>query len=497
MASLQQLKLSILGFTACFATHVSATTDPYAGLWQFAQGEDIFHILIKEQDGQYYSFDHLGKHQLVIKSDHSFTIKNNGETIVTGNFERPKDGVYQAINSRVNNQPLPLTRSQVAPEQYITHLIQTMPATQPLANQHHSNCAAPYQKNAQSLPEVVTSRLQDLRDEVHAKQMGLTQLDSLLIWQDGTLVVEEYYNGWSQQQPHEVNSVTKSVISLLADSAVTEGAKLNYQAPISQYLPQYQNQLAQGKEQITLQQTLTMSSGLEWDEWSTPYHHRLNPQNIIANKSADSVRFTLSTPFIKSQNNTFNYSAGDVALTAEVIANATNTDNIADYAMQSALANLCFENAYWLLQHDGRPHAGAGLNLRPRDMLKIGELVLQQGQWHQQRLIKPELIQAATAAKLPTPLDGALANYGHYWWTGSEYLAGKTVTSITADGYGGQQIVIYPELDLILVMTASAYNSDFHNLPRKVKMLFLSEIAKQQIAKNSPEETQAKTQAAL
>ncbi|WP_158587107.1 serine hydrolase domain-containing protein [Motilimonas pumila] len=497
MTSLTRLKLGILGFTACFTAQLSAAIDPYAGLWQFSQGEMHFYILIKKQGGQYYSFDHLGKHQLVIKPDHSFTIENNGEIIVTGHFERPEGGVYQAINSQVNNQQLPLTRSAVAPEQHVTHLIQAMPGTLPLTNKHHSNCAAPYQKSAQSLPEVVTSRLQDLKDNAHAKQMGLTQLDSLLIWQDGALVVEEYYNGWSQQLPHQVNSVTKSVISLLADSAVTEGAKLNYQAPISQYLPQYQNQLAQGKEQITLQQTLTMSSGLEWDEWSTPYHHRLNPQNIIANKSGDSVRFTLSTPFRKSQNNTFNYSAGDVTLTAEAIANATNTDNIADYATQSALAKLCFENAYWQLQHDGRPNAGGGLNLRPRDMLKIGELVLQQGQWHQQRLIKPDLIQAATTAKLPTPLDGPLANYGHYWWTGSEYMAGKTVTSITADGYGGQQIVIYPELDLILVMTASAYNSDFHNLPRKVKMLFLSEIAKQQLAKHASEEAEGKVQAAL
>lgn len=121
-----------------------------------------------------------------------------------------------------------------------------------------------------------------------------------------------------------------------------------------------------------------MSAGLDWDEHSSSYN---DPDNIRRREmnSADSIEFTLSVPSVHAPGEVFTYSGGYVTVIGEIIKNATGAASLADFAGKSSLSKLCIKNAYWEKQTDGRQNSAGGLKLRPRDMAKIGQIMLEKG----------------------------------------------------------------------------------------------------------------------
>ena len=92
--------------------------------------------------------------------------------------------------------------------------------------------------------------------------------------------------------------------------------------------------------------------------------------------------------------------------------------------------------------------------MRPRDMAKIGQLVLAGGRWNDRQIVSKEWIETSTAPKLKAT-DGQ--SYGYLWWLGRSLLNGREVQWVGALGRGGQSIRIVPELDLVVVVTAGYY----------------------------------------
>ena len=105
-------------------------------------------------------------------------------------------------------------------------------------------------------------------------------------------------------------------------------------------------------------------------------------------------------------------------------------------------------------RYKGDTDAGGGLRLRPRDMAKIGQLVLAGGRWNGRQIVSREWIETSTAPKIKTT-DGQ--SYGYLWWLGRSLLNERAVHWAGALGRGGQSIRIVPELDLVVVVTAGYY----------------------------------------
>lgn len=116
------------------------------------------------------------------------------------------------------------------------------------------------------------------------------------------------------------------------------------------------------------------------------------------------------------------------------------------------------KNAWWQKQEDGRQNTGDGLRLRPRDMLKIGQLVLDRGIWNDQQLINGEWIDESTAEHLDMAYHISGSRYGYYWWNKTYYHEGKEYKAIEAFGWGDQRIVILPKLNMVVVTTAYNFN---------------------------------------
>ena len=283
------------------------------------------------------------------------------------------------------------------------------------------------------------------------------EIDSLLIVKNGKLVVEQYYNYFDRKQAHQMQSVSKSITSLLVGSAIQQGYIDSVEDPISKYLPKYVRLLTDGKEKITIKHLLTMSAGFDWNEQNPPYS---DPQNIRIQEamSEDGVEFTLSRPLIDQPGEVFTYSGGYVTVIGAILKNATGAESVLDYLQNiSTLKALNFENLLWQAQNDGRINTAGGVMLRPRDLAKIGKLMLDGGVWNDKALLPENWVKDSFANHTPTKM-AALTDYGYFWWGKDYVIDGKTYSQDSAEGWGGQELLLFAELDLAVIMTANNFN---------------------------------------
>ncbi len=298
--------------------------------------------------------------------------------------------------------------------------------------------------------ELVYRLLADLESGVYQN------VDSLLILEEGKLVVEQYYNGWTVDRAHPMQSVSKSVTGLLFGSALRQGHIESLEEPIGKYLPEQASLLGGDLAEITIEDLLTMSAGFDWNEQDPPYGH---PDNVRGHEvsSEDSVQFTLSRPHVNEPGEVFTYSGGYVTVAGAVLVNATGADSVLDYFSESTLTELGLEGLHWFQQRDGRQNTAGGLTLRPRDLAKIGQLMLDGGVWQGERLLDEEFVEASLSKQIEPP--GPWNEYGYYWWGRTFETEKGSYAADAALGWGGQELILVPELGLVVVFTATNYQA--------------------------------------
>ncbi|EGU46296.1 putative Beta-lactamase [Vibrio ichthyoenteri ATCC 700023] len=198
-----------------------------------------------------------------------------------------------------------------------------------------------------------------------------------------------------------------------------------------------------------------MGAGLDWDEWRVPYS---DPKNIRYQEMADSdpVPFVLNRALVDKPGVRFNYNGGLVTIVGQLLAEQTEHDNFADFMRNSPMQSLCLEHAYIEKQAGNTSNTAGGAYLRPRDMLKLGILLDNNGEWQGKQIMAPEWVKAMTTPYIATPIYSS--SYGYYWWIDHIFNQGKTYQVNYALGYGGQLIAVVDDLDLVVVRTASNYD---------------------------------------
>jgi CubicO group peptidase (beta-lactamase class C family) len=148
----------------------------------------------------------------------------------------------------------------------------------------------------------------------------------------------------------------------------------------------------------------------------------------------------------------FFYNTGALTLLSAVMRKATGRP-LDEFARENLFAPLGITGVEWGRVR-GDSDAGGGLRLRPRDMAKIGQLVLAGGRWNGRQIVSKEWIEASTTRKLEATDN---QSYGYLWWLGRARHNGGEVHYVGAFGRGGQAIRIVPELDLVIAVTAGYY----------------------------------------
>jgi len=264
---------------------------------------------------------------------------------------------------------------------------------------------------------------------------------SLLVLRDCRLVLERYRRDLDRDHHHAVYSVTKSLTATLVGILQHQG-KLDSGAldqPIAALIPK-PGSMPQSSwdkaQQISLRNAMQMASGIEYKH--DPSGHPIYQLRI------DRLMVALRPPITAKPGTHFQYSDGDATLTGAVVAAAAGMP-LYDAAKKLLFAPLNMRSHDWLyVDMAGRYPGGWGLRLRPMDMLKLGQLYLQDCVWNSLRLCDSAFLKAAWEP------SAASKAYGLHWWRdsrdGQPYFAGR--------GFKGQLLLVFPAQRTVVAMTA-------------------------------------------
>jgi CubicO group peptidase (beta-lactamase class C family) len=290
------------------------------------------------------------------------------------------------------------------------------------------------------------------------------KLHSLLIEHRGTMIRESYFKGvdkpigdWFSKEInftandlHDMRSVSKTVIALAVGIAIDEGKIKGIDEPVL-----YKNQPRHvlGKP-LTIAHLLSMSNGLQWNEQVKTYGTLNNDESYLFFLPGR-ANFILSKPDVAEPGSVYNYSGGNTTLLAQLIKERSG-QSFPEYINERLFKPLGITEFEWRSDMLWRPVSFAGLRLKPRDLLKIGRLILQEGQWAGKQIISKQWLKQSFTSHVNINDDW---QYGFHWRIGHAKWQDKTVKWVAAIGNGGQRLFIVPELELSVVMTAGDYNS--------------------------------------
>jgi CubicO group peptidase (beta-lactamase class C family) len=310
----------------------------------------------------------------------------------------------------------------------------------------------------------------DLADKLDAgiRSGLLRDVHAVLVSRAGELVLERYYQGPDQSwgKPlgsvtfkadtlHDLRSVTKSIVGLLYGIALDRDLVPPPEAPLLAQFPEYPDLAADPQRaRLRVLNALNMTLGMEWDE-QRPYTDPANSEIAMEN-AADRYRFILDRPFVAVAEERWTYSGGAVALLGHLIAKGAGTTlpAFADQALFAPLGITAFE---WAEGRDGVASAASGLRLCPRDLLRIGEMVLADGAWNGTQIVSPTWLKVWSE---PAICIEPSLHYGRLCYIGEaalQTLPGKH-RWIAGFGNGGQRLYVMPDADLVAVMFFGAYD---------------------------------------
>jgi len=286
---------------------------------------------------------------------------------------------------------------------------------------------------------------QKILDSAYIKAEQLGFVDGLLVIKNGYLVAEKYYNGYDRNTPHQIWSDTKSFLSAMVGIALHDGLIDSLGEKIMDYFPEY---VYDGMDprffDITIEHLLTMRMGIDKEE-----------NNLIPVLSKnDWIKETFKLPLIFNPGQRFSYNSLETHLLSAILTKV------------SGLSALKFGESYltglmgikidtWTQDPLGYNIGGFDIYMNPRDMAVLGYLYLNEGIINDTQIVPKGWIEASL--KKTWVNDGSAwgvltdYNYGYLWWLGK--MNGYNL--FMALGMGGQYIITFPELNLIIVTTAN------------------------------------------
>lgn len=277
-----------------------------------------------------------------------------------------------------------------------------------------------------------------------ARQRGLN-LHAMLVIRHGFIVKEKYSAPFDESASHDLFSCTKSFVSALMGIAIDRGYVADLARPVLGFFPSRSFAHTDARKQaITVEDLLTMSSGLGWVEGDETY------SRMYALPGGDWVSFVLDLPMVAEPGRRFNYSSGGSHILAAII-QRSNGKSFYDFARASLFGPLGISDPRWERDPEGLPIGGWGLRLSPRDMAKLGYLYLHQGIWEGKQVVPAAWVRESTRPHIKADEGWS---YGYQWWVD------PSVPFFAARGRYGQSIFVVPSLDLVVVFTAHIESND-------------------------------------
>ena len=302
------------------------------------------------------------------------------------------------------------------------------------------------------------------------RQGRLRRLHGVVVIRRGQLVFEQYFPGRDERWGHplgevafgadtlhDVRSVTKSVVSLLYGIAQAHGQVSSLDQPVLDAFPEYPDLAADpARRRILVRHALTMTMGTEWDE-TISYADARNSERRMED-APDRFRFVLDRPLVHAPGERWIYNGGSTAVIARIVARGTGRP-LLDFAREHLFAPLGITAVDWVVDHAGEPLAASGLRLRPRDLARIGQLVLDRGRWGGRQIVAERWLEESFHRHVPSEPG---LHYGYQWWLGGSFFGDVTTPWVAGFGNGGQRLVVLRDLDTVIAVTAGNYDQPDH-----------------------------------
>lgn len=281
---------------------------------------------------------------------------------------------------------------------------------------------------------------------------GIPRMRSLLVVHRGHLVLERYYGGTAAGDLADVRSVTKSIVSTLAGLARDRGHLAGLDRTLGELLPEAIGALDPWERDIKVRDLLTMSGGWAWTELGA-----IGYNDWIL--SGDPIGFLLAKPRAAAPGSTFAYNSASTHLLGVVLEEATG-QSLPTFADEVLFGRIGIAARAWEPLGE-RVNGGAGLDLRPRDLARLGQLFLQDGWSGDDRVLPDGWVGEATQRRYSWLNDAGPTRlaYGYLWWTDEDNDA------YLAWGYGGQFVYVAPSRDLVVVTTTEWRQVDGQSAP--------------------------------
>jgi len=303
------------------------------------------------------------------------------------------------------------------------------------------------------------------------------KLHGVVVARKGALVLERYEAGedevWGEpagrvafgpETLHDLRSVTKSVLGLLYGLALARGRVPPPDQPLLDAFPDCARAATDPRfKRLTIANALTMTLGLDWNE-EIPYENPANSE-VQMEGAPDRYRYIFSRRFIADPGTRWIYGAAAPALIGRLIASGTG-QSLPDFAREALFDPIGVGPTAWSNGYNGEPSPASGLRMTPRDLARIGQLVLNRGKWDGRQVVRSDWLDKSLQ---PYVACDEFRRYGYLWYSGDFQYGSPPNRPIAhwvgAFGYGGQRLFVLPELDIVVATTAGNYADENQWIP--------------------------------
>jgi CubicO group peptidase (beta-lactamase class C family) len=309
----------------------------------------------------------------------------------------------------------------------------------------------------------------------HFVQSGrVSNIHGIVIARQGRIVLERYFEGddqvrddkgtWSVERVaftaghnHDIRSVTKSIVGLLYGIALNDRKVPPLDASLVAQFPQYTDLPdMERRRSWTIRHAITMTLGTDWNE-DISYDDPRNGQTAMES-APDRARYVLEQPIVAAPGERWIYNGGATVLIGKIIEKGVGAP-IHDYARQVLVEPLGIGPTQWRALRDrpGETVFASGLAMRPRDLACVGQMVLDGGKFAQRQIVPAAWLEDSFKAAVSIT---ERRHYGYHWYAGrAPFDEGRQRARYAAAiGNGGQRLVVFPDLELVVVITAGNYN---------------------------------------
>jgi CubicO group peptidase (beta-lactamase class C family) len=285
--------------------------------------------------------------------------------------------------------------------------------------------------------------------------VGSLYVHSILIARHGKLALEEYFFGEHGEKPHNTRSASKSVLNVVIGAAMQAGAKIDPNTRVYSVMRPDTTNPDPRKQALTMEHLLDMASGLDCDDGGA---ERPGNEGILTQQDSnpDWYRTILDLGMVRDPGVQAVYCSINPHLAGGVLSRATKR-SLPDLTWSLVGEPLQMSEYHMMLTPLGEGYMGGGMAFRPRDFLKLGQLYLDRGTWNGRRVVSAEWVKRSTVPRyrIGNPSNN---NYGYLWWTSEYPHEGRTLRAFHASGNGGQYVMVFPELDLVVAVFGGNYN---------------------------------------